>query len=512
MPPEPAPSPAADHAVEPYAWRMLAVLMVVYVLNFVDRQLLTILAPDLKRDLGIGDAEFGFLYGTAFGVFYALFGIPLGKLADRWSRVKLLTLGLSLWSAMTALSGLSRNFAQIAATRVGVGIGEASAAPCAYSLIADYFPPQRRATALGIYSAGLYVGAGISMFLGSSIATAWNEAFAPGARPLGLAGWQAAFLAVGIPGLLLAFVVSRLREPLRGRFDGGAVAAVAPGGPSPWRQFLADVGEMLPPFTLLSAARRGQRALAGNVAMAAAIALAMAGLVRWLGDPVQWIAVGVGVYAAVSWMTALAARDPAAFADLLKSRAFVFVTLGYALVSFVGYASTAFTPLYAIESLGADPRNAGFIIGGMGAVGGSFGVIAGGIFADRQSRRHGQAGRVGVILGATVLAMASHAVIFSTGSLALFYAAVLPGWVFTAATLGGAAGLVVNIVRPDLRGTATAVFLLGTNIIGLALGPYTAGKLSEVFGSLGLGMLSLLAVVPAIVILLVLALRELRKG
>ena len=109
MPPEPAPSPAADHAVEPYAWRMLAVLMVVYVLNFVDRQLLTILAPDLKRDLGIGDAEFGFLYGTAFGVFYALFGIPLGKLADSWKRVRLMALGLALWSTMTALSGFAKN-------------------------------------------------------------------------------------------------------------------------------------------------------------------------------------------------------------------------------------------------------------------------------------------------------------------------------------------------------------------------------------------------------------------
>src|SRR4051812_23888281 len=101
--------------IEPYAWYMLGVLVLVYIFNFIDRQLLAILAPRLKHDLGISDSDFGFLYGTAFGVFYALFGIPLGKLADRWTRTRLLAIGLSLWSLMTALSGLSRNFAQLAA-------------------------------------------------------------------------------------------------------------------------------------------------------------------------------------------------------------------------------------------------------------------------------------------------------------------------------------------------------------------------------------------------------------
>ncbi|MCA9712998.1 MAG: MFS transporter, partial [Myxococcales bacterium] len=123
-------------------------LMSVYALNFIDRQLITILAPDLKRDLGISDSDFGFLYGTAFGVFYAVFGIPLGKLSDHWSRVRLLAIGLTLWSAMTALSGLAKSFAQLGAARIGVGVGEATASPCAYSLISDYFPPQRRATAI----------------------------------------------------------------------------------------------------------------------------------------------------------------------------------------------------------------------------------------------------------------------------------------------------------------------------------------------------------------------------
>ena len=125
-----------------------SILFLVYVLNFVDRQIISILAEDIKRDLGLKDEDLGFLYGTAFGVFYSLFGIPLGRLADNWHRVRLMTIGLTLWSTMTALSGLSRTGGHLAAARIGVGIGEATASPSAYSLISDYFPKRLRATAL----------------------------------------------------------------------------------------------------------------------------------------------------------------------------------------------------------------------------------------------------------------------------------------------------------------------------------------------------------------------------
>jgi MFS family permease len=190
--------------VDRYSWYALFVLVIVYVINFVDRQLLTILAVDIKHDLDITDAQFGFLYGTAFGVFYALFGIPLGKLADRVSRTWLLATGLTLWSTMTALSGLSRNFWQLGAARIGVGVGEATAGPCSYSLLSDYFPANRRATAIAIFSSGIYMGGGLSLYIGTTIAGGWNASFPEGARPFGLAGWQAAFLAVGLPGLLMA--------------------------------------------------------------------------------------------------------------------------------------------------------------------------------------------------------------------------------------------------------------------------------------------------------------------
>jgi len=147
---DPGGVPPATASAPRYAWYVLFILFLVYVLNFVDRQIISILAEDIKRDLGLRDEDLGFLYGTAFGVFYSLFGIPLGRLADNWHRGRLMVIGLALWSTMTALSGLSRSGGHLAAARIGVGIGEATASPSAYSLISDWFPKRLRATALSI--------------------------------------------------------------------------------------------------------------------------------------------------------------------------------------------------------------------------------------------------------------------------------------------------------------------------------------------------------------------------
>ena len=175
-----------------YAWYVLGILFLVYILNFIDRQVISILAEDIKRDLGLKDEDLGFLYGTAFGVFYSLFGIPLGRLADSWNRVRLMTVGLGLWSTMTALSGLSSTGAHLAAARIGVGVGEATASPSAYSLISDYFPKKLRATALSIYSAGLYVGGGCSLFIGNqSFGYACAEAMKVKPRVLEVCSWAA---------------------------------------------------------------------------------------------------------------------------------------------------------------------------------------------------------------------------------------------------------------------------------------------------------------------------------
>lgn len=509
----PAPTEAAERTpgviTGPYAWYMLGVLMIVYVLNFVDRQLLAILAPELKRDLGISDSEFGFLYGTAFGVFYALFGIPLGKLADRWLRVRLLALGLTLWSLMTVLSGLSRSFSQLALARVGVGIGEATLSPCAYSLIGDYFPPQRRATALGVYSTGLYLGSGIALYLGSSIVGSWNGAFPHGSAPLGLVGWQAALLIAGLPGLIVAIWVATLREPARGSFD--AQFDADSGFKSPWAEFLRDLADLIPPFTLVSAAKRGARALSANLILAVMTILGVIGAVAMLGDIAQWSAFGIGCYAVISWLSAQRRRDPAGFTTLFGSAPFVGMTIGYALVSFLGYANIGFAPLYAIQELHADPREAGFMLGGIGASCGAAGVVLGGICADRVASGHRHARRVGLVMFTATATMLLHGGMYSSTSLPAFYAIAAVTVIFMSATLGGASGTIVNIVPGALRGTAAAAFLLGTNLIGLALGPYVAGRLSTAFGDLGLGLTAMTAVLPLALIALAIAFRGLPR-
>lgn len=497
--------------IEPYAWYLLGILMLVYIFNFVDRQLLTILAPELKRDLGISDSDFGFLYGTAFGVFYALFGIPLGKLADRWLRVRILAMGLALWSLMTALSGLSRNFGELALARVGVGIGEATLTPCTYSLVSDYFPPHRRATALGLYSTGLYLGTGISLFVGSNIVVEWDAAFPGGNAPLGLVGWQVAFLAMGLPGLLLALWVATLREPRRGAFDFPEPQPAVHKTSSAWTGFVQDLGDIVPPFTFFGAARRSFKALLVNLGIAAAFAVAAAGLIALTGDWPQWIAFAIGCYAIASWIAALRHREPAAFTVLFQSKAFMGLTIGYASLSFLGYANFAFSPLYAIQELGADQSEAGFMLGSLGALGGSLGVIGGGILADRVARDGVQARRIMFIAITAAATMICHAVMFSATSLAYFYPAVFITLIFMSASLGGSSGALVNIVPPQLRGTATAAFLLATNMIGLALGPYCGGKLSELTGDLGTGMLMMLIALPVTIIALMISYRALPK-
>lgn len=190
-----------------YTKYVLGVLVVVYVFNFIDRQILAILAPAIKGELGLSDTEIGALSGVAFGIFYATLGIPIARLADRHSRVSIISICLVIWSLMTALSGLAANFWQLLVARIGVGIGEAGGSPPSHSLLADYFAPDKRATALGVYALGIPVG-----ILFGNLAGGWiNEFF----------GWRSAFFVVGVPGIILALVLKfTVKEPPRGYSEG----------------------------------------------------------------------------------------------------------------------------------------------------------------------------------------------------------------------------------------------------------------------------------------------------
>lgn len=190
-------------------------LILVYISSYLDRQILAILLPQIKAEFDVPDTYLGLLSGLAFAIFYTTLGLPLARIADRKSRVNLLALCISAWSAMTAVCGLAASFLQLLAARIGVGIGEAGCNPAAHSLIADYFPLERRATALAAYATAVPVGSLLGLWLGGWL----GETF----------GWRAAFVAVGLPGLLLALAVRLVvKEPPRGYADG--VVARSDGG------------------------------------------------------------------------------------------------------------------------------------------------------------------------------------------------------------------------------------------------------------------------------------------
>ncbi len=194
---------------------VLALLVVVYTFNFIDRQILSILIEPIKQDLDLNDTQMGFLSGLAFALFYATLGIPIARYADRSNRRNVIALALGTWSIMTALSGFALNFWHLLAARIGVGIGEAGCSPPAHSIISDYYPAEKRATALGIYSLGIPFGIMFGLFAGGWI----NEFF----------GWRVAFFVVGVPGIALAFLVRfSMREPERGMAEGRVAPAAQP--------------------------------------------------------------------------------------------------------------------------------------------------------------------------------------------------------------------------------------------------------------------------------------------
>jgi MFS family permease len=500
-----APPPAAASRIGGYAWYALFVLVLVYIINFIDRQILSILVTDIKADLKVSDAQIGFLYGTAFAVFYALFGIPLGRLADSWYRGRLMAMGLALWSSMTAFSGFANSFGMLAAARIGVGIGEASASPAAYSMISDSFPKERRATALSIYSSGLYIGGALSLPIGGFVLSRWTAAYPnPDTAPLGLAGWQAAFLAVGLPGLLLALWVLTLREPQRGASDGLPQPVVSPNA---WRDFGRELFAILPPLTLINAART-PGALKTNVIVLAAVIVAGFGLFKLTGDWPQWLAYGLGVYAIFSWIQSLKHRDAPTYRLIWGSPVVVILAIAFGSISFVTYATSFWIPPFVearfygggtaasqfIDGLTAK-EEVGFIIGWSAAFAAAAGVILGGYVSDIWRQRDPR-GRIFVNMLSAVLPIPLVAFMLTTDSLAAFYWVNPLAHLLASAWVGAAVATLQDLVLPRMRATAGATYILGTTMVGLALGPYYAGKMSVLTGSLPTGIAMLYLMPP----------------
>lgn len=228
-------APTARPSLTGRPYFVLGLLILIYTFNILDRQIVSILAQPIKADLGLSDTQLGLLTGLAFAFFYSIFGIPVGWLADRYGRVRIMACACIVWSVFSTACGFAQNFAQLTVARMGVGVGEAGGAPPSYSLISDYFPPERRAMAIGLFSFGAPLGILIGTALGALVA----EEF----------GWRAAFYVVSLPGVAIALILWLVvKEPRAGRLDAvpsAAVGALAPAigrffaNPVLWRVSLA---------------------------------------------------------------------------------------------------------------------------------------------------------------------------------------------------------------------------------------------------------------------------------
>jgi len=485
----------------PYAYYALAIMTLSALLNYADRHIISILAESIKRDLGLADHQLGFLYGTAFAAFFAMVGIPIGRISDAVSRTSLMSLGMALWSLMTALSGFAANFAQLAAARVFVGLGEATSNPCSHSLIAQYFPSRRRALAMAVYIAGIMLGSSVALWIGGLILQSWpTSCQAWGADACGISGWRVGFLVAGVPGLLVALLIFLLKEPARPALQR------QPLGKLVYREFSAS----LPPFSFFTIWREG--GAAGMVAhlKLIAIIIAAAGAIGIVtSDWPQWIAVGLGGYSIASWVQILRYRDPPTFALTLGCPVYVRALVGAALTTCMNGILMFWAAPHAMRNLGMTASAAGVGLGAVTMIGGLIGVIAGGAMVDRWKLRDRGAPMWMALISVTVQIPVA-IVAFTTSEPSVFLSAFFMVGMMQSLYSGGTGAMVQDLMLPRMRGTGSACFSMLILITMLGMGPYWSGKISSLSGSLSLGVLSGVVLAPIAAIFLYTAGKRLR--
>ena len=364
----------------------LGILVLVYTFNFIDRQIVGILAVPIKADLGLSDTQLGLMGGLAFALFYTGLGIPVAMLADRHSRTWIMTGALVIWSAMTAVCGLASNFWQLFLARLGVGVGEAGGGAPAYSLISDLFPPQQRARALSIYSFGIPIGSALGIVFGGLIAS-WID-------------WRFAFFAVGLAGILLAPVFRMvIKEPERGRFDRQRAAHAPP---------------------------------------------ALGAILRTLS----------------------------------KKPSFWLISLGASCSSMMGYGLFFWLPSFFVRSYGLSLLEASLFYGGILLLGGIAGIWIGGWAGDRFGRASRKVyARIPAL--AFVLTIPFYLLGILSPTLVLSFFVLLVPTALGLAWLGPVISAIQHLVPPDMRATASAVFLFVNNLIGIGIGTWAIGALSD---------------------------------
>jgi MFS family permease len=496
------------------AWTALILISLCQTVSMLDRQVLAILAPRIQMDLNIGGAEMGLLYGTVFALFFAVFSVPLGRLADGWVRTRLLALSVAGWSLMTMLASAANGSAVLAMSRLGVGIGEASAQPAGFSMVADLFPKARRGLATSIIAAAIALGLGIALWLGGTVADAWDTAFANGAAPLGLRGWQAAFIAAALPGLVLAVFVGRLPEPVRGAADGIQQAHDA----HPFRTSASLLGSILPGFAWINFARR--RAPAGmwaaNIAGLAHIVVCAVMLTAWteslrsatspavsIGSlylsvsAQQWMITGLGFYVLLCWSQALKLSDRPAHAIIFRSPAVGIALTVTSLQSVINYGVMAWSSAYIVGRFNQSLADVGLTFGFLVAFMGIVGPLLAGPLADWLDQRL-RGGRLYVTLGALMLSPVLAILVFTADTLTGFYLLFIPFSLAVTMWLPPVYATLLNLVLPRMRGSVISCYVLTMTIIGLGLGPFAVGLMSDITNDLAVSILNLYWLSPAI--------------
>ncbi len=396
QPESPAPPQPAAEPTRAYRYYVLGILVVVYTMNFLDRQILGILAGPIKQELALTDSQLGLMGGLAFALLYSTLGVPIAFLADRTSRRKIMAYSLAMWSAFTAVCGLATTFWQLFLARVGVGVGEAGGVAPAYSFISDYFPKQQRGRALSVYSLGIPIGSGMGIIFGGLIAHAVN--------------WRTAFIVVGSAGIVLAPIFMwTVRDPKRGGADAvkvatPAVVALADHAARP--TFLQVIRVLLP-------------------------------------KPTFWL-----------------------------------MALGAAASSICGYGVAFWLPSFFQRSLHLSLVDTSLFYGAITFLGGCLGILGGGMLADRLGARSRSAYPL-IPAVAFMIAMPCFFLAVNTSSLGLaFFLFLIPAGL-NLAWLGPVITSVQHLVPATMRTTASAMFLLINNLLGIAVGYYYFGAVSD---------------------------------
>ena len=369
-----------------YRAYVMFILVVVYTFNFIDRQIVGILAVPIKADLNLTDTQLGLMGGLAFALFYTGLGIPVAMLADRWNRTWIMTAALTIWSGMTALCGLANNFSQLFLARLGVGVGEAGGVAPAYSLISDYFPSHQRARALSVYSFGIPIGSALGILFGGYIASKID--------------WRFAFFAVGIAGIVVAPIFKlTVAEPPRGQYD-----EKKPDAPSPTLRVIVE---------------------------------------KLLHKPSFWI-----------------------------------ISFGAAASSMMGYGLFFWLPSFFVRSFGLELFEASLVFGSILLIGGIAGTWTGGYMADRfgAGKRSNYVVIPAIAFLATIPLYAL--AILSPNLTTTFFALLIPTGLGLA-WLGPVLSAIQHVVPPNMRATASAIFLFINNLIGIGAGTFAIGLISD---------------------------------